>query len=258
MAIVGYAADDLVHLIAELLDNAASFSSPDTWVVVSGQRMPDGRLLLEIRDSGIGMGEEQLAAAEQVLNQSAGGRTSASPWVCRGPAPQVRSRRTAVPELPRGARGRARPAGGAARAGTPACAEAGEPPPRRRPGPGAGPGRHALRSRAVAVAAMPDGHTAGGHAAGVEHPTLAIRAVDPNAPAPKRPQKPCAHESTSAGLPVRRRRPRAGSITAPAPAPNAAAFPGPGGDPAPGERPRRRHRPGRRTRHRHRAGEEER
>ncbi|MFJ8312907.1 MULTISPECIES: nitrate- and nitrite sensing domain-containing protein [unclassified Streptomyces] len=78
VGVVGYAADDLVHLIAELLDNAASFSSPDTWVVVSGRRMPDGRVLLEIRDAGIGMGSEQLARAEQALQQPAGCRSDLS------------------------------------------------------------------------------------------------------------------------------------------------------------------------------------
>ncbi|MFE3553410.1 nitrate- and nitrite sensing domain-containing protein [Streptomyces sp. NPDC059193] len=78
LGVVGYAADDLVHLIAELLDNAASFSSPDTWVVVSGQRMPDGRLLLEIRDQGIGMSPEQLAGADDVLRQAAGRRSNLS------------------------------------------------------------------------------------------------------------------------------------------------------------------------------------
>lgn len=66
--VAGYAADDLVHLLAELLDNATSFSSPDTWVVVSGQQTPDGRVLLEVRDSGIGMSESQLAAAREVLD----------------------------------------------------------------------------------------------------------------------------------------------------------------------------------------------
>ncbi|MFC5722253.1 ATP-binding protein [Streptomyces gamaensis] len=72
--VVGYAADDLVHLVAELLDNAASFSSPDTWVIVSGQLMPDERLLLEIRDTGIGMSSEQLAEANAVLQRRTSGR----------------------------------------------------------------------------------------------------------------------------------------------------------------------------------------
>ncbi|RBM23381.1 hypothetical protein DEH69_03315 [Streptomyces sp. PT12] len=46
---------DLVHLLAELLENATSFSSPVTRVALSGQQLPDGRVLLEIRDRGIGL-----------------------------------------------------------------------------------------------------------------------------------------------------------------------------------------------------------
>ncbi|MGH4029237.1 nitrate- and nitrite sensing domain-containing protein [Actinomycetota bacterium Odt1-20B] len=71
VAIAGYAANDLVHLTAELLDNAVSFSSPDTQVTVSGQRVPDGRLLLEIRDMGIGMSEDQLTTAAGILRATA-------------------------------------------------------------------------------------------------------------------------------------------------------------------------------------------
>lgn len=76
--VVGYAADDLVHLVAELLDNAASFSGPDTWVQVSGRLLPDGRVLLEIRDQGIGMTEDGLADAAEVLAQTDGNRVDLS------------------------------------------------------------------------------------------------------------------------------------------------------------------------------------
>ncbi|MFD7084570.1 nitrate- and nitrite sensing domain-containing protein [Streptomyces sp. NPDC059918] len=62
-AVNGEAVRDVVHLLAELLENAVSFSSPQTEVTVDGQRLPDGRLVVEIRDRGIGMSSEQLAEA---------------------------------------------------------------------------------------------------------------------------------------------------------------------------------------------------
>lgn len=78
LCVAGYAANDLVHLTAELLDNAVSFSSPDTQVSVSGQRLPDGRLLMEIRDMGIGMDEGQLRTAHDVLRATVGTRVDVS------------------------------------------------------------------------------------------------------------------------------------------------------------------------------------
>ncbi|MFI0469343.1 nitrate- and nitrite sensing domain-containing protein [Saccharopolyspora sp. 5N102] len=65
--IVGYAASDLVRLLAELLDNAANFSAPETQVVVSGQRRGDGSLGIDIVDRGIGMSQDELAAVNQRL-----------------------------------------------------------------------------------------------------------------------------------------------------------------------------------------------
>ncbi|MCI2416654.1 nitrate- and nitrite sensing domain-containing protein [Saccharopolyspora sp. K220] len=65
--IVGYAASDLVRLLAELLDNAANFSAPDTQVAVSGQLRSDGSLGLDIVDRGIGMTDAELAAVNQRL-----------------------------------------------------------------------------------------------------------------------------------------------------------------------------------------------
>ncbi|MQA16639.1 MAG: HAMP domain-containing protein [Pseudonocardiaceae bacterium] len=53
-AVDGALAADLVHLIAELLDNATSFSDPDTEVVVSASTVAGG-LLIEIADAGVGM-----------------------------------------------------------------------------------------------------------------------------------------------------------------------------------------------------------
>jgi anti-sigma regulatory factor (Ser/Thr protein kinase) len=50
----GRAAADIVHLFAELMENATSFSPPDTPVRVSAQRLPDG-VCVEIEDRGLGM-----------------------------------------------------------------------------------------------------------------------------------------------------------------------------------------------------------
>ena len=74
--VVGYAASDLVRLLAELLDNAANFSAPTTNVVVSGYRRGDGSVGLDIVDRGIGMGDEELAAANQRM--SSGGHVDLS------------------------------------------------------------------------------------------------------------------------------------------------------------------------------------
>ncbi|WP_380277981.1 ATP-binding protein [Kitasatospora purpeofusca] len=52
---------DLVHLLAELLENATSFSSPQTRVRVTGHALPDGRVLVEIHDTGLGLDLDELA-----------------------------------------------------------------------------------------------------------------------------------------------------------------------------------------------------
>ena len=52
---------DLVHLLAELLENATSFSSPQTKVKVTATRLPDGRVMIEIHDKGIGLTAEDFA-----------------------------------------------------------------------------------------------------------------------------------------------------------------------------------------------------
>src|SRR6266545_3405001 len=58
--VAGHAASDVVRLMAELLENALSFSAPDTKALVAGQVLPT-TYLLEIEDQGIGMSGEQLA-----------------------------------------------------------------------------------------------------------------------------------------------------------------------------------------------------
>ncbi|WP_413752643.1 nitrate- and nitrite sensing domain-containing protein [Streptomyces sp. R-74717] len=57
----GQSVTDLVHLLAELLENATTFSSPQTKVRVTATRLPDSRVMIEIHDKGIGLTAEDFA-----------------------------------------------------------------------------------------------------------------------------------------------------------------------------------------------------
>jgi hypothetical protein len=58
--IAAHAVNDMVHLVAELLDNATAFSPPDSAVIVEARRVGDRSVLL-VEDHGIGVSPEQLA-----------------------------------------------------------------------------------------------------------------------------------------------------------------------------------------------------
>ncbi|MFC8914666.1 nitrate- and nitrite sensing domain-containing protein [Streptomyces sp. NPDC057116] len=58
--VAGFAADDLSHLLAELLENATSFSPPDAKVRLSGWLLESGEVMLSVEDEGIGMTEGRL------------------------------------------------------------------------------------------------------------------------------------------------------------------------------------------------------
>ncbi len=58
---------DLAHLFSELLENATQFSPPESPVEVTGVRHPDGSYLISCVDHGIGMTTDQLANANDVL-----------------------------------------------------------------------------------------------------------------------------------------------------------------------------------------------
>ena len=61
IAVRGQAVNDVVHLVAELVENATSFSSAETPVAVSGHLLNSGGALLDISDQGMGMGAEEMA-----------------------------------------------------------------------------------------------------------------------------------------------------------------------------------------------------
>ncbi|WP_254895859.1 nitrate- and nitrite sensing domain-containing protein [Streptomyces sp. NA02536] len=58
--IAGFAADDLSHLLAELMENATASSPPDVPVEVSGWLLENGEVMLSVQDEGIGMTGERL------------------------------------------------------------------------------------------------------------------------------------------------------------------------------------------------------
>jgi signal transduction histidine kinase len=64
--LAGSATSDLVHLLAELVENAVAFSPPETPVRVTIQAVAGG-YLVEIEDRGLGMSDEDLAAANDRL-----------------------------------------------------------------------------------------------------------------------------------------------------------------------------------------------
>ncbi|WBC00016.1 nitrate- and nitrite sensing domain-containing protein [Solwaraspora sp. WMMA2080] len=65
--IVGHAVGDLVHLLAELLENATAFSSPYTNVHVTGHEYAPQSVLIEITDEGMGMSAEAIEQANATL-----------------------------------------------------------------------------------------------------------------------------------------------------------------------------------------------
>jgi hypothetical protein len=66
VSIVGSVVADLIHLIAELVENATSFSPPESRVDVISNVVGRGAVV-EITDQGLGMSGEQIAQANQIL-----------------------------------------------------------------------------------------------------------------------------------------------------------------------------------------------
>ncbi|MFF3444474.1 nitrate- and nitrite sensing domain-containing protein [Streptosporangium sp. NPDC002721] len=67
VAVAGPAVSDVVHLLAELVENAVSFSKPDTRVTVSSSRVDDGGVMVSVTDRGIGMTPEELSQVNRRL-----------------------------------------------------------------------------------------------------------------------------------------------------------------------------------------------
>ena len=66
IGVAGHAVSDVVHLLAELIENATAFSPPGTKVQAAGQPVSNG-YVLEIEDRGLGMSDEELVEANERL-----------------------------------------------------------------------------------------------------------------------------------------------------------------------------------------------
>ncbi|MBG0812892.1 nitrate- and nitrite sensing domain-containing protein [Planomonospora sp. ID82291] len=63
VSVAGTSVNDVVHLVAELVENAISFSPRETKVIVSSNRIDGGGVMVSVTDLGIGMTAEELAQA---------------------------------------------------------------------------------------------------------------------------------------------------------------------------------------------------
>ncbi len=68
IAVRGQVVNDVVHLLAELIENATAFSSGQTQVNVSGHLLNSGGILLDISDHGVGMAADEMAEANWRLD----------------------------------------------------------------------------------------------------------------------------------------------------------------------------------------------
>lgn len=72
VAVVGPAAEPLMHALAELLDNATRYSPPQTRVHLTATEVQTG-IAVEIEDGGVGLSGEARTRAERVLQQASQG-----------------------------------------------------------------------------------------------------------------------------------------------------------------------------------------
>ncbi len=67
LAVVEFAADDLIRMLTELLDNATRYAPPAAVVLVSAHLTETGSILIRVEDRGVGVPAEQLGALNALL-----------------------------------------------------------------------------------------------------------------------------------------------------------------------------------------------
>jgi signal transduction histidine kinase len=70
IAVSGSVVSDVVHLLAEIIENATNFSAKHTPVQVSARQLATGGVLIEVSDSGVGIPESRLAEINSRLENS--------------------------------------------------------------------------------------------------------------------------------------------------------------------------------------------
>jgi len=78
VAVTGQAVHDVIHLLAELLENAIMFSPSGSKVLVSSNRADGGGLMLSVIDQGIGMTAEEIDQMNERLSDPAAVDSSVS------------------------------------------------------------------------------------------------------------------------------------------------------------------------------------
>jgi signal transduction histidine kinase len=82
IAVRGPVAGDLAHLLAELIQNATSFSAADMPVHITGHALPTGGVLVDVTDRGIGMAPKEMAYANwQLENPPPASDVDVSKWM---------------------------------------------------------------------------------------------------------------------------------------------------------------------------------
>jgi signal transduction histidine kinase len=81
IAVRGSAVNDVVHLLAELAENATSFSAAGMPVYITGHMLNTGGALINITDRGIGMAAQELAYANHQLENPPATDTDVPKWM---------------------------------------------------------------------------------------------------------------------------------------------------------------------------------
>jgi signal transduction histidine kinase len=61
LAVAGQSVSDIVHLLAEILENATTYSPAHTRVQVTGEALPSGGVVINVADRGVGLPADRLA-----------------------------------------------------------------------------------------------------------------------------------------------------------------------------------------------------
>ncbi|GAA1351495.1 nitrate- and nitrite sensing domain-containing protein [Streptomyces beijiangensis] len=216
--VAGFAADDISHLVAELLENATSFSPPDAQVALSAWMLESGEVMVSVQDEGIGMAATRRTEINARLAEPDPEVADTSTGLGLHVAALLAARHGVRIELREQQQG-----GTAAVVVLPAALLPTEPPvlavPHRAPVPGAAPALHLpgqiaeANSNALPTRSRydigPDAHERAPEPL-IDEPTFTMRRPDPEpepeperAPVPKPAAGPGSDPVTVMGLPKR-------------------------------------------------------